>query len=101
MPEPLHEADPERLKHVYKTTDVKRIPMTGIVSGYHTLPFTLIGPNDESDSEKKSGSLKLTGKISVSPKLVIPITSQDERFADIFPEIEPFMDPGILGRIFS
>ena len=98
----LHNVDPERLRSIYQRTDIKRSPMTGIVSGYHTLPFTLIGPNDETDmSDQNMGSIKLTGKISVSPKLVIPVTPQDERFADIFPEIEPFMDPGLVSRVFS
>jgi hypothetical protein len=97
------QADPERLRRIYQQTDIKRSPLTGIVSGYHTLPFTLIGPNDESGESPDSsqGSLKLTGKISVSPKLILPLHLQDERFADIFPEIEPFMDPGLMSRAFS
>ena len=96
------DVDPERLRRIYQQTEIKRSPITGIVSGYHNLPFTLIGPNDEPDSpEKNPGSLKLTGKISVSPKLVIPISPHDDRFADIFPEEEPFMDRSLVGRIFS
>jgi hypothetical protein len=101
MPEPLHEADPERLKLVYQRTDIKRLPMTGIVAGYHTLPFTLVGPNDEKEGVDNPGSLKLTGQIKVSPKLVIPINPHDERFAEIFPEAEPFMDRSIVARMFS
>jgi hypothetical protein len=98
----FHNTDPEQLRSIYQRTDIKRSPITGIVSGYHTLPFTLIGPNDESGTEEQAaGSLKLTGKISVSPKLVIPVNPNDERFADIFPEIEPFMDPGLMSRVFS
>ena len=49
MPDFHHDAEPDRLRHIYKTTDIRRLPMTGIVAGYHTLPFTLVGPNDESD----------------------------------------------------
>jgi hypothetical protein len=96
-------ADQDRLKNIYKTTDIRRIPITGIVAGYHTLPFTLVGPNDEADesSSKPPGSLKLTGKITVSPKLLLTLSSQDERFADMFPEAEPFMDKSIVGRVFS
>ena len=94
--------DPERLKRIYAMTAVKRVPITGIVSGYHTLPFTLVGPNDErDDSTEKPGSLKLTGKISVSPKLVMSINPDDERFAEIFPESEPFMDRSIVSRVFA
>ncbi len=99
-----YQADPEKLRRIYENTDIRRLPLTGIVSGYHTLPFTLVGPNDESDAEEgETGSLKLTGKISVSPKLVIPVSPQDERFADIFPEPEstPFMDRALVSRVFS
>lgn len=105
MPGFLHPsdgADPERLKRIYALTAVKRVPITGIVSGYHTLPFTLVGPNDEKDDgSERPGSLKLTGKISVSPKLVVSISPDDERFAEIFPEAEPFMDRSIVSRVFS
>ena len=41
MPEPFENADQDRLKHIYKTTDVRRLPMTGIVAGYHALPAFL------------------------------------------------------------
>jgi hypothetical protein len=102
MPGFFENADQERLKRIYAMTAVKRVPITGIVSGYHTLPFTLVGPNDErEDAGDRSGSLKLTGKISVSPKLVVSISPNDERFAEIFPESEPFMDRSIVGRMFA
>lgn len=95
-------ADQGRLKRIYAMTAVKRVPITGIVSGYHTLPFTLVGPNDSLDeSPEKPGSLKLTGRISVSPKVVISLSPDDERFADVFPEAEPFMDRSITGRVFA
>ncbi len=94
--------DPQRLRRIYQATEIKRSPITGIVAGYHNLPFTLIGPNDEPEaSENNPGSLKLTGKISVSPKLVIPVSPHDENFADIFPEDEPFMDRSLVSRVFS
>ncbi len=99
---PLFNAEPDRLRMIYDQTRIHRSPISGIVSGYHTLPFTLVGPNDGlDDSGDLRGSLKLTGKISVSPKLVIPISAQNEQFADIFPEAEPFMDRSITQRVFS
>jgi hypothetical protein len=102
MPEFYENADQDRLKHIYKATDIRRLPITGIVAGYHSLPFTLIGPNDEHDTGKANpGSLKLTGKIMVSPKLVLSLSPADERFADMFPESEPFMDKSIVARMFS
>ena len=103
MSDIFENADHNRLKHIYKQTDVRRSPITGIVAGYHTLPFTLVGPNDEADesSSKPPGSVKLTGKITVSPKLLFTVSPQDEHFADIFPEAEPFMDKSIAARLFS
>ena len=96
-----NEADPEKLRWIYERTDIRRTPISGIVSGYHTLPFTLVGPNDDPESGPADGSLKLTGRISVSPKLVIPVSPSDERFAEIFPEGTPFMDRSLVGRVFS
>jgi hypothetical protein len=103
MPDFLENADQERLKLIYKQTDIRRSPITGIVAGYHTLPFTLVGPNDEPDeaSSKPPGSVKLTGKITVSPKLLLSFSPQDEHFSDMFPEAEPFMDQSITARLFS
>lgn len=101
MPGFFENADQDRLKRIYAATAIKRSPISGILSGYHTLPFTLIGPNDENeDASANSGSLKLTGKISVSPKLVVSISPNDERFAEMFPESEPFMDRSLVSRVF-
>ncbi len=101
-------ADPERLRRVFERTEVRRAPITGIVEGYHTLPFLLVGPDhgdDEADPSDAGGaargSVLLTGKISVSPKLVIPVSAVAERFADAFPEAEPFMDRALTGRVFA
>lgn len=101
MPGFFENADQERLKGIYAATAIRRLPISGIVSGYHTLPFTLVGPNDEKEGSARPGSLKLTGKITVSPKLVVTVSPNDERFAEIFPESEPFMDRSIVGRMFS
>ncbi len=94
--------DPQQLKEIFDQTDIRKVPLTGIVAGYHTLPFTLVGPNDDSEAgEGTGGSLKLTGKITVSPKLILSVSREDERFAEIFREDEPFMDKSITGRVFS
>lgn len=96
------DANPDETREVFQATRIARSPVTGFVAGYHTLPFTLIGPNDEEGEDgPASGSLKLTGKITVSPKLVMTINPNDERFADIFPEETPFMDRRLVGRVFG
>ena len=74
-------AAPDRLRRVFERTEVKRSPIVGIVKGYHTLPFSLVGPDDArapEDAESGEGvpsrrSVLLTGKISVSPRLVLPV----------------------------
>lgn len=106
-------AHPERLRRIFERTEIRRAPLTGIIRGYHTLPFSLIGPDDtasegdetsaDSASSQSSGtgSVLLTGKISVSPRLVIPVTPEAEHFGDAFPEEEPFMDRDLVGRVFA
>jgi hypothetical protein len=103
MSDLFHEANPDEMRHVFQNTRIPRIPITGFVAGYHTLPFTLVGPNDEGegDATANAGSLKLTGQITVSPKLVMTINPNDERFADIFPEETPFMDRRLVSRVFG
>jgi len=39
--------DPEFLRHVFDETRIVRKPMTGIITGYHILPYILIGAEDE------------------------------------------------------
>jgi hypothetical protein len=105
-------AHPARLRRVFERTEIRRSPLTGIVRGYHTLPFSLVGPDDgpaespdeglpESATGRSCGSVLLSGKISVSPRLVIPVSPDEESFGDAFPEDEPFMDPGLVGRVFA
>ena len=109
-------ANPGRLRRVFERTEIRRAPLTGIVRGYHTLPYSLVGPDDAAqesagdatDSEFGStasdairGSVLLTGVISVSPRLVMPVSPDGESFGEAFPEEEPFMDPALVGRIFS
>ena len=40
------EANPGRLRRVFERTEIRRAPLTGIVRGYHTLPYSLVGPDD-------------------------------------------------------
>jgi hypothetical protein len=108
-------AHPARLRRVFERTEIRRAPLTGIVRGYHTLPFSLVGPDDgtarapEEPAPESApdtvgavgGSVLLTGKISVSPRLIIPVAPDGESFGEAFPEEEPYMDPGLVGRVFA
>jgi hypothetical protein len=107
-------AHPARLRRVFERTEIRRAPLTGIVQGYHTLPFTLVGPGDapgdgedhgngagNPEASGTAGSVLLTGKISVSPKLIVPVSPDGESFGEAFPEESPFMDRGLVGRVFA
>lgn len=103
-------ASTERLRRVFERTEIRRTPLVGIVRGYHTLPFTLVGPDDADDSAAPAdaseapaprGSVLLKGKISVSPRLIVPVSPDGESFGDAFPEEEPYMDRGLRARIFA
>ena len=36
--------DPEYLKHLFDATEILRKPVSGIIAGYHVLPYILVGP---------------------------------------------------------
>ena len=42
-----HWDDPEFLRHVFEQTQILRKPITGIITGYHVLPYILVGPQDD------------------------------------------------------
>ncbi len=85
------------IKSVYHNTRIHRKPITGIVSGYHVLPYILVGP----DNSQKTGSILIKGQVTVGPKMVIQLSDQETLFSEIFDEPEPFMDESIVGRSFS
>ena len=87
----------EFIRGVFQDTDIARKPIAGFVKGYHRIPYVLVGP----DKELERGSVKLEGKITVGPKLVVPVGKHHELFKEIFPEDEPFMDKSLVSRTFS
>ena len=72
-----------------------RKPITGIVSGYHQLPYILIAPDENNDSH----AIEINGKINVSPKFIISPGMIRESFGDVF-DPETF-DKDLQGRFFS
>jgi len=59
--------DPMFLRGIFEQTRILRRPVTGIVTGYHVLPYILVGP----DVEAERRAVEIRGKIRVSPRLVI------------------------------
>lgn len=85
----------EILQEVFNQTSILRKPITGIISGYHQLPYILIAPSEHDNSQ----TVEINGKINVSPKFIISPTTLNETFGDVF-DPETF-DQTIEGRLFS
>ncbi len=94
MPMPDWE-DPEFLRHVFEETRIVRKPLTGIITGYHVLPYILVGSEDEHPSR----SVEVRGRIKVSPRLVIG-PGEGPTYGELFGERE-LMDHRIVARVFS
>lgn len=88
--------DPEFLRHVFDETQVVRKPLRGIVTGYHVLPYILIGPSPD----RPERSVEVRGRIRVSPRLVLRPGWDGPTYGDVFTERE-LMDRTLLARVFS
>ena len=88
--------DLEFLRHVFDETRVVRKPMTGIITGYHVLPYILVAP----EPDQPGHSVEVRGRIKVSPRLVIaaggtaPPTASCSRSREL-------MDQRLVARVFS
>ena len=87
--------DPEFLRHVFDETRIVRKPMTGIITGYHVLPYILIGAEDEHPGR----SVEVRGRIKVSPRLVVG-PGQGPTYGELFGDRE-LMDHRLVARVFS
>ncbi|MDR3013194.1 MAG: hypothetical protein LBU70_08295 [Chitinispirillales bacterium] len=85
----------EALRDIYERTDILRKPISGIVSGYHDLPYIMIAPAGENGRR----TAEVTGRISVSPKFILSAEALIETFGEVF-DPDTF-DKDIEGRIFS
>jgi hypothetical protein len=88
--------DSEYLKRVYEDTQVLRKPITGIVAGYHVLPYVLVAP----DAEQSQHAVEIRGTIRVSPKLLITPRHLGQTYEQLFDDPE-LMDRALVGRVFS
>ncbi|MGH7357004.1 MAG: hypothetical protein ACRELS_20805 [Candidatus Rokuibacteriota bacterium] len=88
--------DSELLRHVFERTEVVRKPLVGIVTGYHVLPYVLVG----GEPEREAHSVEVRGRIRVSPRLVIPVGADGPTYGDLFADRE-LMDRRLIARVFS
>ena len=88
--------DPEFLRFVFEHTEVLRKPLSGIIAGYHVLPYILVGP----EHDHPGRSVEVRGKIRVSPRLVITPARDGPTYGELFGETE-LMDRTLMMRVFS
>lgn len=88
--------DPEYLKHLFDTTEILRKPVSGIIAGYHVLPYVLVGPQED----RPARSVEIRGKIKVSPRLVVAPGRAGQTYGDLFKDTD-LMDQTIVARVFS
>jgi len=82
------------LKEVFENTKILRRPVSGIVTGFHELPYRMIGPLD-------GASVQITGTILVSKRMVMTLRQIAEHFGQVFEGDDGFMDHEIEGRSFQ
>ena len=88
--------DEELLRHVFDQTEVLRKPLSGIIAGYHVLPYILVGP----EHDRPNRSVEVRGRIRVSPRLVFAPNREGPTFGELFGETE-LMDQRLMARVFS
>jgi len=88
-------ANDDVLREVYDATDILRRPVTGIISGYHELPYILVSPDDENPAK----AVQVNGNIRVSPRFILSAEVLGDRFADVFDPAT--FNAGLQGRLFS
>ena len=88
--------DSERLRAVFEQTEVVRKPLTGIIAGYHVLPYVLVAP----DEGQAGRTVEVRGRIRVSPRLVLGVGGAGPTYGEVFGESE-LMDRSVLARVFS
>jgi hypothetical protein len=88
--------DLELLRHVFEETRVVRKPLAGIITGYHVLPYILVG----AEPDRPGRSVEVRGRIRVSPRLVLTPGRDGPTYGEIFGEHD-FMYQGLVARVFS
>ena len=88
--------DPEFLKSLFERTEILRKPVTGIIAGYHVLPYILVGPQED----KPARAVEIRGRIKVSPRLVLAPVRTGQTYGDLFKDSE-LMDQTLVARVFS
>ncbi len=87
--------DKRAMRDIYDRTIILRTPTYGIIKGYHELPYICVGDALESNT----GSMRVQGRIHVSPQFLIKPKGYDSSYSDIFGDDD--VDVAIAGRMFG
>ena len=87
--------DKNAMRDIYNRTVILRAPTYGIIKGYHELPYICLGEALESSS----GSMRVHGRIHVSPQFIIKPKQYSASYSDMFGEDD--VDVEIAGRMFG
>jgi hypothetical protein len=82
-------------REIFEETEILKKPTTGYVSGYHLLPYILLGRSPRHENNV----VEIRGKISVSPKFVISPEHLGPTYGELFGN--EGIDDAIVGRIFA
>jgi len=82
-------------REIFEETEILKKPTTGFVSGYHALPYIVLGRS----LHEVDNVVEIRGKINVSPKFVISPGHLGPTYGELFGT--EGVDENIVGRIFA
>ena len=83
------------MQHIFDETRIVKRPTHGIVTGYHRLPYILLGES----KERHDRSLEIRGRINVSPRFVWHPNYPGIKYEEMFGEDN--IEPALVGRVFG
>ncbi len=86
---------PDEMRTIYQRTVIIKKPTYGIISGYHEIPYVCLGESLESGAR----TMRVRGKVQVSPRFVIRPSEYLPKYEEIFGEEN--VDVALAGRIFG
>jgi len=90
-----HHADLQYLKKVFHETEILRKPVHRIISGYHQLPYILLGHSTDSLAK----TVQIRGVIHVSPRMILRPGEMGQTYGEVFGEND--IEEAIVARVFG
>lgn len=83
------------MQHVFQETRILKKPTYGIVSGYHQLPYVLLGESQH----RPDRTLEIRGQINVSPRWVWHPDYPGIKYEEMFGKEN--VEAALIGRVFG